>query len=233
MDNLARPPLVDDLSDALVRKILSEGSLSVVTPLVAFLSDAHHRPGLRASGRSAKAALLADIAHFMNISHGRYPGVVEHAAHKIIDDAARNWLIEALDGMLSERAFLNNLTVTAGPIRRLTGHDNINALVENQAKNFQMLATSDRKGCAAGAAIAFVIDWRQTRPLLDIVADQMGITRPIVTLPSVTECAQLTQKLEHTDSFRRAMAFGAEQTLAQQRGLWQLVVARHIEMLAT
>ena len=232
MDILARPPLFDDVGDPLVRKILSQGSFSVITPLVTFLVDAQLHPELRATGRTIQAALLADIAHFMNISHGRHPGVVEYAAQKIVDDAARSWLIQALDGMLKERAFLNMLTVTAGPIRRLTGQDNVNALVESQAKNFQMLATSDRKGCSPGSAIAFVIDWHQTRPLLEIVAHQMGISPPAVILPSVADCAALAQTLERGDSFRRAMAFGAEQTLAQQRGLWQLIVARHVEMIA-
>lgn len=232
MDNLARPPLNNGLSNAFVRKILSDGSLSVITPLVTFLSDGQHRPALRASGKATKAALLADIAHFMHISHGRYPGVVEYAAQKILDDAVRGWLIRAIDAMLVERAFLNMLTVTAGPIRRLASQDNINAVVDGQAKNFQMLATSDRKGCAFGAAIAFVLDWHQTRPLLDIVAHQMGLASPTVTLPSLAECVLLVQSEDRGDNFRRAMAFGAEQTLAQQRGLWRLVVARHIEMLS-
>lgn len=231
MDNLARPPLVNDAAEIFVRKILSEGSLSVITPLVGFLTDQQHRPALRASGRAIRAALLADIAHFMHILHGRHPGVVEYAAQSIMDDVARDWLIQAIDGMLGERAFLNELTVTAGPIRRLARQDSINALIESQAKNFQMLASSDRKGCAAGAAIAFLLDWHQTRPLLDIVADQMGIAPPTSTLPSVAECALLARKLDGADSYRRAMTFGGEQTLAQQRCLWQLVVARHFEIL--
>lgn len=232
MDNLARPPLVNDIDDAFVRNILSDGSLAVVAPLVAFLSNGQLRPVLRASGKAAKAALLADIPHFMHISHGRHPGLVDYAAHKIVDDAARNWMIQAIDGMLGERAYLNRLTVTAGPIRRLTGQDKVNALVEGQAKNFKMLATSDRKGCAAGAAIAFVLDWHQTRPLLDIVAHQMGLEPPTPTLPSVDECTQFAETLDRGASYRRAMTFGADQTLAQQRCLWQLIVARHVEMLA-
>lgn len=232
MDNLARPPLVNVADDGFVRNILSDGSLPVIAPLVTFLSNSQLRPFMRASGKAAKAALLADIAHFMHISHGRHPGLIDYAANKIVDDAARNWMIQAIDGMLGERAFLNRLTVTAGPIRRLMGQDKVNALVEGQAKNFQMLATSDRKGCAAGSAIAFVLDWHQTRPLLDIVAYQMGIEPPTTTLPSIAECAQFADRLDGGASYRRAMAFGADQTLAQQRCLWQLIVARHVEMLA-
>ncbi|MFN3618875.1 DUF6975 family protein [Sphingorhabdus sp.] len=232
MDNLARPPLHHGQSDIFVRNIMSDGSLNVVAPLLSFLTNKRDKPHFRAQGKSARTALLADISHFMHISHGRHPGIIDYAAQKIVDEAARNWLVQAIDGMLGERAFLNRLTVTAGPIRRLSGQDKVNALVESQAKNFQLLATSDRKGCSSGAVIAFVLDWHQTRPLLDIVAYEMGLAHSPVTLPSVTECVQLVEKLEHNEGYRRAMAFGADQTLAQQRCLWQLVVARHVEMLA-
>jgi hypothetical protein len=231
MDNLARPLVTDDLGSKFVRNILSDGSLTVVAPLIHFLSDGHHRPHLRSSGKNVRAALLADISHFLHILHGRHPGVIEYAAQNA-DDAAQAWLMKAMDGMLAERNYLNKLTVTAGPIRRLPGQDKISLLVECQAKNFQMLASSDRHGCSSGAAIAFVLDWHQTRPLLDIVAQEMGLMPTSLVLPSVLECQHLAEKLNHDVGYRRAMAFGADQTLAQQRGLWQLVVARHIETLS-
>jgi hypothetical protein len=231
MDNLARPTLVIDLGDAFVRTILSDGSCAVTAPLTAFLENGGDRRDLRPHSKTARAALLADIAHFMHISHGRHPGIIGHAAQKIVDDAAQNWLVAAIDGFAAEQSFLNTLTVTAGPIRRLLGQDKVNTLIESQAKNFQMLATSDRKGCPAGAAIAFIVDWHQTRPLLDMVAHEMGLARPSATLPSVSECATLAGQLDDGGSYRRAMAFGAYQTLEQMRGLWRLIAARHSEML--
>jgi hypothetical protein len=232
MDNLARPQLDDAFGDVFVRTILSDGSLPVVKPLLSFLGNHGERPDLRLPAKTARAALLADIAHFMNISHGRHPGIVDHAAHKIVDDAARKWLIRAIDGMAAERNYLNELTVTAGPIRRLTGQDKVTALIEGQSKNFEMLATSDRKGCPAGAAIAFVVDWHQTRALLDQVALNIGLEAAPVALPSVEECGKLAGQLDDNAGYRRAMAFGSGQLLAQQRGLWQLLAARHTEMLA-
>ena len=232
MDNLARPQLDNAFGVSFVRTILSEGSLPVVAPLIAFLGNGSERPDLRSPAKAARAALLADIAHFMNISHGRHPGIVDHAAHKIVDDAARKWLIQAIDGVASERAYLNRLTVTAGPIRRLSGQDKITALIEGQSKNFEMLATSDRRGCPAGAAIAFVVEWHQTRALLDRVALNIGLEASPLSLPSVEECQRLAQQLDDGASYRRAMAFGSEQLLAQQRGLWHLIAARHVEMLA-
>jgi hypothetical protein len=232
MDNLARPKLDDAFGESFARTILSDGSLPVVAPLMAFLGNNGERPDLRSPAKAARAALLADIAHFMNISHGRHPGIIDHAAHKIVDDAARKWLIQAIDGIAAERAYLNILTVTAGPIRRLNGQDKVTALIEGQSKNFEMLATSDRKGCPAGAALAFVIDWHQTRALLDRVALHIGLEAAPIALPSVDDCLRLAQQLDDGAGYRRAMAFGSEQLLAQQRGLWQLIAARHTEMLA-
>jgi hypothetical protein len=232
MDNLARPQRDDAFGAAFVRSILSDGSLSVVKPLLAFLGDNSARPDLRSPAKAARAALLADIAHFMNISHGRHPGIIDHTAHKIVDDAARRWLIQAIDGMSAERAYLNDLTVTAGPIRRLAGQEKITAMIELQSKNFEMLATSDRKGCPAGAAIAFVVDWHQTRQLLDRVALNIGLEARPVSLPAIEDCERLAQDLDNGPGYRRAMAFGSDQLLAQQRGLWQLLAARHAEMLA-
>ena len=232
MNNLARPEQDADFGKTFVRLVTSQGSLMVVEPLKAFLGDRGDRPDLRTPIKNARAALIADVAHFINISHGRYPGIIDHAASKIVDDVARRWLVQAIDGFAAERAFLNRLTVEAGPIRRHTGQDKITALITGQSKNFEMLATSDRKGCPAGAALAFTIDWHQTRPLLDRIALHIGMEPPVVTLPAVTTTAQLVGQIVQDEAYRRAMGFGAEQLLAQQRGLWHLIAARHAETLA-
>jgi hypothetical protein len=232
MDNLARPGLEADFGSSFVRNSLSGGSFPVVKPLIAFLGDRSDRPDLRAPIKNARAALVADIAHFINISHGRHPGVVDHAAHKIVDDDARKWLIAATEGFVAERGFLNALTVAAGPIRRHIGEDRVTALITGQTRNFVMLATSDRKGCPAGAALALVIDWHQTRPLLDRVALHLGMQPPQIALPDADSCGVLAGILTQSESYRRAMGFGAEQLLGQQRGLWQLIAARHVETMA-
>lgn len=232
MDNLARPQPDADFGTAFVRNILSDGSLPVIQPLIAFLGDRGDRPDLRAPIKNARAALVADIAHFINISHGRHPGVVDHAAHKIVDDAARRWLVEVIDAFAAERAFLNALTVAAGPVRRHVGQDRITALITGQSKNFAMLATSDRKGCPAGAALALTIDWLRTRTLLERVALHLDMEPPKSALPDIETCGALAAELGESEGYRRAMGFGAEQLLGQQRGLWQLIAARHAEMLA-
>lgn len=231
MNNLARTQTPHCPGEVFVRDIMADGSRDIIAPLQSFLETSAKHPDLRSPAKTARAALLADIAHFMHISHGRHPGIIDFAALKIVDDAARSWLITAIDGLAAERATLNRLTVTAGPIRRLNGQDKVNALVEGQAKSFQMLATSDRKGCPAGAAIAFVVDWHQTRGLLDVVTTGVGLEAAPLGLPPVPDCIRLARQLDDGGAYRRAMSFGAQQMLAQQRGLWQLIVARHLEML--
>lgn len=232
MDNLARPEILTDFGSLFVDAVLADGSLGVTAPLAAFISEGSMRPDLRSPYKYARGALVADVAHFINISHGRHPGIIDHAAHKIVDDAARKWLIRAIDAFAAERAFLNALTVAAGPERRHIGENKVAALINGQAKNFEMLATSDRKGCPVGAALAFAIDWQRSRPLLAAVAFHVGMDVPPCTLPDIVECSALAEKLGQTDSYARAMRFGAEQILAQQRGLWQLIAARHAETLA-
>ena len=94
-----------------------------------------------------------------------------------------------------------------------------------------MIATSDRKGCAAGAAIAFALDWQQTRPLLEACALNLGIHPDCAELPEPVESQILAEKLAASDAASRAMMFGAQQLLGQQRGLWQVIGARHTEMI--
>lgn len=230
MDNLARPDTELAFGEALLRLLEADGSAGITAPMQKFLNDSRDVRDLRSSVKTTRPALIADIAHFMCISHGRLPGVIDHAANKIVDEAARGWLLQAIEGFASERAFLNKLTVAAGPIRRLLGQGKITALLANQSKSFEMLATSDRKGCPAGAVIAFVIDWQATRGILDQAGLALGIQPAESTLPNVTNTIALAEKLAIGEPQKRAMRFGTQQLLAQQRGLWQLIAARHIEM---
>lgn len=227
MENLARPQSRDDFGEEFVAAIMTDGSLPVIAPMLGVLGNRDRQPDLRPAARELRPALIADIAHFMNISHGRLPGLIDYAANKIVDDAARRWLIVSIDAFAAERRFLNSLTVSAGPIKRLAGQDRIAAMIAAQARNFEMLATSDRTGCPAGAAIAFVVDWMQTRPLLEQAALSINLQPPPSLLPSAQICTNLATDLAVNAAVRRAMSFGATQLLAQQRGLWRMIAARH------
>jgi hypothetical protein len=235
MDNLARPDfkqsnVAEDFGGSLAAVIAAEGSLAVIKPIAKFLKDSRDSSDLRSSVKTLRPALIADISHFLCISHGRHPGIIDHAATKIVEEAAREWLLHAIDGFAAERGYLNQLTVAAGPIARQTGQEKITAIIANQSKSFEMLATSDRNGCAAGAAIAFVMDWQNTRNLLDECALALGIQPTKLALPDPSQSLDLANMLTPDNAKQRAMLFGAQQMLAQQRGLWQLIVARHVEM---
>jgi hypothetical protein len=227
MDNLAKPYSEIDLGTGLHNLVTENGSASVTAQLRRFIESSRDPNGLRQRTNILRPALIADIAHFMCVSHGRHPGVIEHAATKILDDEAREWFVTAIDGFIIERDYLNRLTVAAGPIRSHAGQDKVSALLAGQAKNFQMLATSDRNGTAAGAAIAFVLDWIASRPLLDSVATSLDIPVPAISLPAQDECVNFANAIAKSDNIVRAIGFGADQLLGQQRGLWQIIAARH------
>jgi len=229
MENLASPHDNAGFGAAFVQAIEAEGSTSVIAPLEIFLAECRDPSTLRKSSQVARAALLADVAHFMCVSHGRQPGVIDHAATKIIEDGARDWLLKSINSFAAERSYLTKLTVSAGPMNSHNGQDKVSALLASQAKSFKMLATSDRAGCAAGAALAFAIDWHATRPLLDGVALLLGVEPPACSLPSKSEAEKLAETLAISPLVERAMHFGANQLLAQQRGLWKIVAARHAE----
>lgn len=236
MDISAQPNLVGDsgvdFGSALVRTIHDESCVGVTAQLHDFLGARDSVPDLRSPMKALRPALIADIAHFMHVSHGRHPGVIDYAAQKMPDDAARGWLLQAGDAILNERRYLNALTVAAGPIHRQVGQDKLTALLAQQARNFEMLASSDRRGCPVGAAVAFAIDWTLTRPLLDRAALHLGLEAPACSFPGDEANAALLNALIDSPTTERAASFGAQQYLGQQRGLWQLIAARHVELLA-
>ncbi|MBK8374392.1 MAG: hypothetical protein IPL18_05720 [Sphingomonadales bacterium] len=225
MEAIATPHRFD--GEAFVASVAERGSAPVVAPLGVFLDRCSTMPDLRKQVRDSLPALLADVAHFMAITHGRHPGIIEQAATRIVEQDARGWIIAASDAFAAERMFLNRLTVVAGPIRRHFDQDKVNATLAGQHRSFEMLATSNRRGCAAGAVTAFVVDWLETRPVLERVALMLGVEVPSCTLPSKGHCAALASLLAATTSQERALNFGAEQVLAQQKGIWQLIAARH------
>jgi hypothetical protein len=89
-----------------------------------------------------------------------------------------------------------------------------------------MLARSERPGCATGAAMALVFDWGAIRGVLDAAATRMGITVPRSALPDGGDSATVLTTLAANAGFERAALFGAQQLLAQHRGLWSLLAAR-------
>ena len=190
---------------------------------------AHRYPG-SADLLSGKFATrnLADVAHFLCALHGRHPGVVDLAAVRSAHDGARGWLIEAVDGFAVERLVLTKLTVAAGPMPSTPGQAESESAVGGQRHALDMLARSDRDGCALGAALALVMDWWSVRNVLDRAAARWSVDIPVCSLPSVEACQTVAETVAATPAIERAMVFGAQQILNQHRGLIDLLEARQI-----
>ncbi len=207
-----------------------DGSLSdLIAALVAADGTAAHpyanprQPSMLASS----TANLADAAHYLCILHGRHPGVIDHAANRIADNAARSWLLQAVSGFASERIILTQVTVALGPVPSTIGQSDTDATVLQQRHALDMLAQSDRRGCAMGAAIALVIEWQAIRQLLDAAMLRVGIEPRPCTLPDRGATLDLADTLAGGDeAIARAAQFGAHQLLRQHRGLWDLLSAR-------
>mgnify|MGYP003582232042 CR=1 FL=1 len=185
--------------------------------------------GARASfGPNATLSLpdLADGAYYLCLLHGRHPGVIDHAATRSADNAARGWLIQAADAFARERAYLTQVTVAVGPAPSTAGQSDCETVVSQQRHALDMLAQSDRRGCAMGAAIALVLDWRAVRHILDIAAIRVGLEPHVCDLPDRAATLEVAREIGGDDAIDRAILFGARQLLNQHRGLWDVLQAR-------
>lgn len=169
---------------------------------------------------------LADAAHYLVLLHGRFPGVIDHAATRSADNAARQWLVQACEGFADERAYLTRLSVALGPVPSTSGQNNSDSAVLQQRHALEMLAQSDRRGCAMGAALTLVLDWAGIRLMLDRAAMRIGIEPVRWTLPGMSETLAVASAIAVDDAASRAIQFGARQLLGQHRGLWELMHAR-------
>ncbi len=169
---------------------------------------------------------LADAAHYLCVLHGRHPGVVDHALEHARLAIERGWLEAAADAFTAERAYLVRIVAAAGPLPSTPGQAESEAAASAQRHALDMLAQSDRAGCATGAAIALAVDWVPIRGVLDAAAHRLGLTPPPSTLPLPEETGTVIDALTREMSVERAMLFGAQQMFAQHRGLLDLLEAR-------
>ncbi len=174
----------------------------------------------------AQSADLADIAHFFCLMHGRFPGVIDHAAGHSPNEHMRFWLGQTGEAFAAERALLRKLTVSAGAIVSTVGQDQCNSVVIGARNSLDMLAQSDRNGCAFGAAIALAIDWIYFRDILNYIALRVGIDARETTMPSLDRNYGLLCEYDNDPVMRRAIIFGISQMLAQHRAIWDLMQSR-------
>ncbi len=179
------------------------------------------------SGRFATRN-LADAVHYLSTLHGRNPGVVDHAALRTAHSAARQWMLQTTNGFIVERSYLTKLAVAVGPLPSTPGQAESESAVIGQRHALEMLAQSDRDGCAIGAAIGLVLDWRAIRGLLNVAAERVGVDMPDCILPTPAACHELVVALAESPAVERAMTFGCAQLIGQHRGLWDLLEARQL-----
>lgn len=201
---------------------------SGLTALVVREASASH-PHVRSllsldNARDARNA--ADALHHLSMLHGRHPGVIDHAAARTLDSTARKALFALADAFAAEREALGRVVVAAGPIPSTPGQAQTEASVIAQHHAIDMLAQSDRQGCALGAAVALALDWHAIRCVIDAAAKRFGVDLAISTLPPVTTLSAVAESAATSPAIERAVLFGAQQIVTQHRGLWDLLETR-------
>jgi hypothetical protein len=171
---------------------------------------------------------LADAVHFFGLIHGRQPGLMDFAETRAVHDNERHWFEQAVNAFARERAYLSALSAAAGPMPSTAGQQQCEQAALAQGHAIDMLGQSERTGCALGAALALALDWRAVRSVLDAAAARLDVAARPAALPDLQETFDLADSHSGKPAVERAMLFGAQQLLAQHRGLWDLLSTREI-----
>lgn len=166
---------------------------------------------------------LTDAVHAVCAVHGNHPCMIDYAMARGIEIETLPWLIRASNAFAHERAFLAGLTSAAGPLPSTPGQAQTDAALTHLRQTVEMLANSDRRGCATGAVSALILDWLPIRQFLGQAAVRFGLAIPIGEMP---EPMLDPTEGENRLGLARARGFGATQLLVQHRGLWDLMEAR-------
>ncbi len=204
----------------------ASGAWGVIQSLVEDDGSSCHRYAAVLARSNTLTRDVADAVHALCMLHGRLPGLLEHALARNVQPAWAPWLEAAVEGFAGERALLARLTAAAGPLPSTPGQAESESTILAQRHALDTLAKSDRQGCAIGAAVALVTDWPAIRAVLDRAAERFGVPATQCNLPGHDDTATLVATTAATPAAERAMAFGAQQVLAQHAGLWVLLEAR-------
>lgn len=188
-------------------------------------SHPHIRSGRLTTGIEAMRN-LADAVHFLCILHGRFPTIIDHAARIGAEPSSIRWLNHAADAFTQERRFLAQMAAALGPAPSTAGQVRSETAVKAQCRALDMLAQSERRGCALGAAIALTLEWRTIRVLLDISAERLDLPPVQCHLPDLRLTARAADAAGTNPAIERAMMFGAQQLLIQHGSLWDLLAVR-------
>ena len=198
----------------------------IVARLAATDGSAAHAFVRELMAPQAKARDLGDAVHALCAVHGHHPGMIGAAAARHARPPAGDWLNEAVLAFDAERAFLARLTAAAGPLPSTPGQAVSEAALAAERHALEMLAHSEREGCAIGAVAALIVDWGAIRGVLARAAERFGADIAPWAPPLALEAATIVAALAARPATERAIAFGAQQLFAQHRGLWSLLEAR-------
>jgi hypothetical protein len=180
---------------------------------------------LESSGPYA-AADLADAVHLLCSLHGRYPGLIEIALQRCPAGESKEWLDHAAESFERERLYLVRLTSAVGPLPSTPGAAETEASLLAARHALETLASSERRGCALGAATSLIGDWWPIRRLLDRASARVGLECPAPSLPDEASVVDVIRRSSDTPASERALAFGGEQLLLQHRAIFDLLEAR-------
>lgn len=198
----------------------------MIAALVEADGSARHPHVLRLLEPRSPRRDLADAVHALCAVHGRHPGLADEAHARCVQPDACDWLEEVAAAFARERAAVALLAAAVGPLPSTPGQAESEAALSGIRHAAEMLARSDRGGCATGAAAALVGDWGAVRAVLARAADCFAVDLPRPALPPEQETATTVAMLGGALAAERAMSFGARQLLAQHRGLWDLLESR-------
>lgn len=194
------------------------GALATLRHLLTSDGTARHPFAARLLLPRAATRDLGDAIHALCTVHGQHPDLLSIAAAHSPEGAAREWLTLASMSFAADRAEIARLVAAAGPLPSTPGQAEASGALAAQRHALEMLARSERGGVAWGTAAALVADWQAVRDVLARAADRFGVA---LTLPALPDPAALLHGAPE-----RAASFGAQQLLAQHRGLWGLLEAR-------
>jgi hypothetical protein len=203
------------VAEAQLARVAGEGSAR----------HSHLNALLEASGPYA-ASDLADAVHLLCSLHGRYPGLIEIALQRSTNPEAKAWLDRAAEAFERERLYVVRLTSAVGPLPSTPGAAETEGSLVAARHALETLATSERKGCALGAATSLIGDWWPIRRLLDRAATRVGLECPAPSLPDESSIVEVIHFASDTPASERALAFGGEQLLLQHRAFLDLLEAR-------
>lgn len=169
---------------------------------------------------------ISDAIHAWCAVHGDHPGLPAEARTHCVQPDACTWLDAIGDAFVAERTYIAHLAAAAGPLPSTPGQAETETALLASRHALEMLAKSERRGCATGAVAALVQDWATIRLLLDRAAERFGVEAVPAAFPPLSDTAGSVAMLGATPATERAVSFGAQQLLAQHRAIWDLLEAR-------